>query len=71
MIEERIRIEYPPIRPSEMAATGSTRCRSRSNSAARPSWSPPGVVMPEVGNQPSPAANTMIRGMPITKYGME
>ena len=31
----------------------------------------PGVVIPDVGNQPRPAAKTMINGMPITKYGIE
>ena len=29
------------------------------------------MSIPEVGNQPRPAAKMMINGMPITKYGIE
>ena len=71
MIDERIRIEYAPISPRATAVSGSTRWRPRSNRASTSVLSPPGVVIPEVGNQPRPAAKMMISGMPMTKYGIE
>ena len=72
MIDERIRIEYAPMSPSDDR-------RQRQDEVAaeveqRPSsgvLSPPGVSIPDVGNQPRPAAKMMISGMPITKYGIE
>ena len=33
--------------------------------------SAPGEIIPDVGNQCSPAAKMMISGMPMTKYGIE
>ena len=71
MIADRIRIEYAPINPSATAVRGSTRWWRRSSAASIGVLSPPGVVIPEVGNQPQADANTMISGMPITKYGIE
>ncbi len=35
------------------------------------SYVAPTVSIPDVGNQPRPAAKMMISGMPITKYGIE
>ena len=55
-------------RPRSAAARGGG---ARSSAASIGVLSPPGVVIPEVGNQPRPDANTMISGMPITKYGIE
>ncbi len=55
------------MRPSVTAVSGRTRWRPRSNAASIGVLSPPGVVIPDVGNQPSPAAKMMISGMPITK----
>ena len=72
MIDERMRIEYPPMSPRLIVASGSTVCLPMSMT-----WSisgavaSPGVDMPDVGNQWSSAAKMMISGMPITKYGIE
>ena len=67
MIDERIRIEYAPMSPTLTAVNGSTRWRPTSNRDSRAILSPPGVVIPDVGNQWSPAANTNISGIPMTK----
>ena len=72
MIAERMRIEYWPMRPSETVMQRQRevgrevdevverRCRRR-----------PSRSMPDVGNQPRPAAKMTISGMPMTKYGIE
>ena len=71
MIAERMRMEYPPMRPSDTAVSGSTRWWSRSSRYGIGSVGPPDVVIPDVGNHPRPAAKMMINGMPMTKYGIE
>ena len=54
-------------------ASGSTRWRAKSSELVdgRRRTSRPTVSIPDVGNQPRPAAKMMISGMPITKYGIE
>ena len=54
------------------AIRGKTRCEPRSTSPSTSgSVDIPGVDIPDVGNQSSPAANMTISGMPMTKYGIE
>ena len=56
MIDERIRIEYWPIRPSATVASGRTRWRPKSSELVdeRRDTSRPTVSIPDVGNQPRP-----------------
>ncbi len=60
------------MRPRLIVARGSTRCEMRSvRKSSGPAYDAPAVSIPEVGNQPRPAAKMMIMGIPITKYGIE
>ena len=60
------------MRPRLTVASGRTRWRRKSSNWSIGDWKcAPGLSIPEVGNQPSPAAKMMISGIPITKYGIE
>ena len=68
--EDRVAADQAEARPSRAAGPGA-RTKSTQLVDRTSRTSPPTVSMPEVGNQPSPAAKMMISGMPITKYGIE
>ena len=73
MIDERMMIEYSPIRPEGHGGERQHEVRAEVEELVdrRVDTSPPSVSIPDVGNQPRPAAKMMISGMPMTKYGIE